>query len=160
MMKQAAFTLIELLIVVAIVGILAGIAYPSYQNSLKKSRRADAQGALIGFANVMERFFTENNTYCDTGTSGGANTCGASGTDDTGTPPATLYQSTTPSSGTAYYNLTINAVGASTYTLQATPVSGGPQDGDGNLQITNTGIRRWDRNNDGDYLDTDETSWN
>jgi prepilin-type N-terminal cleavage/methylation domain-containing protein len=57
------FTLIELMIVVAIIGILASIAYPSYQESILKSRRADAKGALLGFANAMERHFTETNSY-------------------------------------------------------------------------------------------------
>ena len=59
MLNTKGFTLIELMIAVAIVGILAGIAYPSYQDSVRKSRRADAQGALLGFANAMERYFTQ-----------------------------------------------------------------------------------------------------
>ncbi|MFI3186333.1 MAG: prepilin-type N-terminal cleavage/methylation domain-containing protein, partial [Methylococcaceae bacterium] len=56
--SQAGFTLIELMVTVAIVGILAAIAYPSYQDSVRKSRRADASGALLGLANAMERHFT------------------------------------------------------------------------------------------------------
>ncbi|MBT5967504.1 MAG: prepilin-type N-terminal cleavage/methylation domain-containing protein, partial [Gammaproteobacteria bacterium] len=49
------FTIIELMITVAIIGILASIAYPSYQESVYKSRRADGKGALLGLANAMER---------------------------------------------------------------------------------------------------------
>ena len=56
MFTTKGFSLIELMIAVAIVGILAGIAYPSYQESVRDSRRADAKGALLGFANSMERF--------------------------------------------------------------------------------------------------------
>ena len=63
MLNTKGFTLVELMIAVAIVGILASIAYPSYQDSVRKSRRADAKGALLGFANAMERHFTENNSY-------------------------------------------------------------------------------------------------
>ena len=57
------FTLIELMITVAVVGILAAIAYPSYQDSIRKSRRADAKSALLDAAHRQERFFTENNQY-------------------------------------------------------------------------------------------------
>ncbi|MCP4091353.1 MAG: prepilin-type N-terminal cleavage/methylation domain-containing protein, partial [Gammaproteobacteria bacterium] len=56
--KSRGFTLIELMIVVAIVGILAAIAYPSYQEQVRKSRRADANGALLGLANAMQRHAT------------------------------------------------------------------------------------------------------
>lgn len=57
------FTLVELMISVGIVGILAGIAYPSYQKQVQTSRRADAQVALMDFANTLERRYTETNTY-------------------------------------------------------------------------------------------------
>ncbi|MCP3674722.1 MAG: prepilin-type N-terminal cleavage/methylation domain-containing protein, partial [Gammaproteobacteria bacterium] len=62
--STAGFSLIEVMIVVAIVSILAAIAFPSYQESVAKAKRADAQGALVSLAGVMERFYTENNTYC------------------------------------------------------------------------------------------------
>ena len=114
MNKQKAFTLIELMVTVAIVGILASIAYPSYQDSVMKSRRADAQGALLGYANTMERHFTVNNTYI-------------------GAP-------TNP--GTAYYDITVStnpAVTASTYTLNAAPTGMQVNDKCGTLTLTHTG---------------------
>ncbi len=137
MNKQKAFTLIELMITVAIVGILASIAIPSYQDSVMKSRRADAKGELLGFANAMERYFTVNNKYT------GAATEGA----DTGIPAITTFSATialcvvTPTTSTPCYNLTINVATASTYVLYATPI--GPQAGDkcGTLTLTHTGLK-------------------
>lgn len=61
--KTAGFTLIELMVVVAIVGILAAVAYPSYTESVNKGRRAECKSAILQTANRLERFFTTNNTY-------------------------------------------------------------------------------------------------
>lgn len=112
---QKAFTLLELMIVVAIVGILASIAIPSYQESVKKSRRADATGALMVLANKMERFFTVNNTYS-----------GAPVDDDT-----------------EFYRLTAAVPSATTYTLSATPKTGKAQVGDscGTLTWNQAGLK-------------------
>jgi len=130
MTKQQAFTLIELMVAVAIVGILAGIAYPSYQDSVMKSRRADAKGALLGFANAMERHFTETNSYLGAGTTNG----------NTGIP--TVFSATSPvDGGTAYYNLTINAATAASYTLNAAPTGAQANDKCGTLSLTQTGVR-------------------
>ena len=75
---------------------------------------------------------------------------------DTGAP--TIFSATSPvDGGTAYYNLTISAAAARTYTLQATPING--QAGDGILVISQTGARGWDRNNDGDIVDANEDIW-
>lgn len=57
------FTLIELLIVVALIGVLAGIALPAYQNQVIRSQRADAQISLVKLAQQQERFHSLNNTY-------------------------------------------------------------------------------------------------
>ena len=69
-MKARGFTLIELMIVVAVVAIIAAIAFPSYQNQVQKTRRADAQSALLQAAQVMERCFTRTNTYVGCGIPG------------------------------------------------------------------------------------------
>ena len=123
--------MIELVTVVTIVGILAAIAYPNYEESVRKSRRADAKGALLGLANAMERHFTENNTYL--GAAGGGNTG----------PPA-IFPTQAPLDGTTkHYNLSITAATQTTYTLAAAPISGGPQANDkcGTLTVSQTGAK-------------------
>ena len=61
--KSAGFTLIEVMIVVAIVGILAAVAYPSYIDSVRKGKRAEARAALMNLLQQQERYFTQNNSY-------------------------------------------------------------------------------------------------
>jgi type IV pilus assembly protein PilE len=57
------FTLIELMTVIAIVGILVAIALPSYHESVRKGRRGQAKSDLVELAQRAERFRTVNNTY-------------------------------------------------------------------------------------------------
>jgi type IV pilus assembly protein PilE len=57
------FTLTELMIVVAVIAIIAAVGYPSYINSVVKTKRAAAQGCLSQFAGYMERYYTQNLRY-------------------------------------------------------------------------------------------------
>lgn len=144
--RMQGFTLIEILIAIVIVGILAAIALPSYNNQVTRSRRSDCMGVLLGLAQAMEKYNAVQFTYL------GAADEGA----DTGAPASTLYPDTCPIDGNAtFYNLTIAAATATTFTVQATPVAGSPQAGDGILQVNSLGQRVWDENGDGDIADTD-----
>lgn len=117
------FTLIELMVVVAIVGILVGIAVPSYQDSVRKSRRAQAKADLAEVAQAMERFYTVNNTYA------GANL-------------ATISFTQSPKVGDPRYTIAFSgAVTASTFVLSAQPVGGQTSDKCGTLTLSNTGAK-------------------
>ena len=59
----AGFTLVEMMIVVAMVAILASVAYPSYLSQVAKGRRADGKQALVELAQKLERFYSERGTY-------------------------------------------------------------------------------------------------
>lgn len=127
---QRGINLIELMVVVAIIGIIAAFAYPSYLQQIRDTRRADCSGALVSLGNAMERHYSINGSYL------GAAAAGA----NTGTPG--IYAATCPVDGGApTYNITIAAAAASTYTLNAAPT--GPQTGDkcGTLTLTNTGVK-------------------
>lgn len=130
MNKQQGFNLVELMIVVAIVGIITAFAYPSYQEQMRKTRRADCSGALASLGSTMERFYTVNNTYRGAGAAGG----------DTGTP--TIFAASCPiDGGAATYNLTIQAATAATFEVRAAPVGIQANDKCGTLTLTNTGLK-------------------
>ncbi|MGF1612762.1 MAG: type IV pilin protein [Gammaproteobacteria bacterium] len=118
------FTLIELMVVVAVIGILAAIAYPSYQDHVRRGNRADAKTVLLETAQFLERNFTEANRYNQT-SAGGA---------------VTLPFTQSPKTGTARYTIG-GALAATTYTLTATRAGGMVGDPCGDLTLTETGVQ-------------------
>jgi type IV pilus assembly protein PilE len=150
--KITGFSLLELLIALVIAAIITSIAVPSYINQIGKTRRKDAQSALMGLAQAMERHFTEKSTYASA-----AN--GDPTSDVNGVPPeSNVYSSEAPLDGSnKYYDLRITAATSGAYTLRAIPKNG--QAGDGILELSSTGVRRWDKNGDGDTIDSGENSW-
>jgi len=120
------FTLTEIVIVVAIIGILAAIAYPSYDSQITRSKRADAMAALTNAAQAMERFRVNNYSY-----------------NVPGSDISVVFSNQVPTEGgTPYYTLSLQNVTATTYTLVATPVNS-MAGKDGPLTLTESGARTW-----------------
>jgi type IV pilus assembly protein PilE len=100
--KNHGFSLIELMIVVAIIGILASISFPSYKNYIQKSRRTDAMSALINLEAAQENYRFSNTSY------GSLSQLQAYMSGISSTSPLN------------YYNLTIPSYTNTSYTLKAT----------------------------------------
>lgn len=140
-MVKNGFSLIEVLIVVAILGILAAIAIPAVTKYVTDARRSDGKVALMEAAQIMERYFTNNYNYGEVidGSYSGANI------------PNTSEQ--------GYYALTVNAADATVFTISATPVSGGKMASDtlcATLRINHLGQRRAFNSAD---VETTEDCW-
>src|SRR2546421_1329435 len=129
--RMRGFTLIELMVAVAIVSILVSIAVPSYALFMKKSRRGDTESTLMDIAQREQQYLIDARAYA---------------------PTVAALNTTLPVDVSAYYNVTIcqlpppaacNPPGGAppTFAVIATPIAGSPQAGDYTLTLDSTGAK-------------------
>lgn len=119
---QRGFTLIEVMIVVVVIGILAAISYPSYQNSVRKSHRSAAQAQMLDIANREQQYLLANRVYT-----------------------ATLSEIgyAVPADVAARYTctVTVDNTGVPGFTVSCVPTSLQSASGFGTLTLTHTGAK-------------------
>jgi type IV pilus assembly protein PilE len=145
--RSAGFTLIELMVVVVITAILASIAVPAYNSSIRKSRRTEAKTALLDAAAREERYFATQNIY-------------------TTDPSALAYGSgALPIQVGTYYSISSLASSPATattpggYVLQITPTAGSPQLQDTSCQLFQVDQTGKESSQDNGGNDSSTTCW-
>ena len=124
------FTVVELLVTLAIIGILSAIAFPSYQSHVRKGTRASAQALMMQIADREAQYLLDARNYA------------------VGSSALTTLNVSVPTDVSSKYTITVTAADGSstastppTYTVTATPISGGSQVADGTLTLTHTGAK-------------------
>ena len=126
---ETGVTLIELLITMAVVAILAAIAFPSYALFMKKSRRGDAEATLMDIAQREQQYLLDTRAYA---------------------PDVVTLNTSIPADVSAYYTIQICQTTAPcaapggappTFAIIATPIAGSPQAGDFTLTLDSTGVK-------------------
>jgi type IV pilus assembly protein PilE len=126
--RSRGFSLIELMVTIAVIAVLAGVALPSYRDQIARGKRSDVQTALVEDAAYMQRYYAANNTYL-----------AANGV----TPTLPAAQSPKGPAG-ANYTITIDAAPNTTDTtfrLTATPTGGMASDPCGSFTYDNLGTK-------------------
>lgn len=111
--RNSGFTMIELMIVVAIMAIITLVAYPSYQQSMRRTRRADGIAAALALQVAQEKFRANCTVYASD--FGAANVC-----TPTTVPPVFEVQAD-PDSPEGFYTLSISGATGNSYVITATP---------------------------------------
>mgnify|MGYP003385846460 CR=1 FL=1 len=134
MKNRNGFTLVELMIVVAIIAILASVAYPSYVENARTNKRTTAQSDLLKLSNFLERRFTENNSYLIQNTTNDPISAAACATTAGCTPALD------PSITHDDYNYSFSAAPtAAAFVLQAVPQNAQALDKCGTMTYSQTG---------------------
>ena len=102
-MRSGGYTLIEIMVVVAIVGIVSAIAYPQYQGYLSDTWRAQAVADLKACSMALERYYSNGFTYAGADTN-------------------TICNSNSPTTGEVRYTISYESLTATTFTVRASPV--------------------------------------
>ncbi len=118
--RAGGFTLVELMVCLTLIGVLLGVALPTYREQIQRVRRVDAQKSLVELAQFLERFYTSRGTYVG----------------------ATLPFDQSPrDAGRAYYRLGFaSGPDASGYVLQAEPLGAMTEDACGVLTLASSGL--------------------
>lgn len=133
--RSAGFTLIELMVVVAVIAILAAIAIPSYSRYVYRARRIDGQQLLLKIATAEERYYALNNKYAVLSAVGFSS--------DTVTSEKGYYTATVPTSALAAATINGVSAAAQSFTATATPVGAQANDQCTSLVIDNTGAKTY-----------------
>lgn len=142
-MRARGFTLVELMVALAILAIVSAVAVPIYTEYSVRTQRTNAEKDLMNCAQSMERLNAQTFTYA-----------GQVGGGDTGPVTANICTPTT-----TVYTIAVTVANANTFTMRATPIAGTQVANNGMLEVDASGAQRWDRNNDGDFGDANETVW-
>jgi type IV pilus assembly protein PilE len=156
--RNKGFTLIELMIVVAVIGILAAIAYPSYTEQINKGRRASAKAVLLDAQAYMERIYSENYSYY-------ADTAGTQ--INTGTYfQSNFTKAPRPGEGNASYDIVLQTLATTPnqYTVTAVPIAAGPMTNDkcGTFTVNRTGrkgVVNWVTGKFANQLEANRECW-
>jgi type IV pilus assembly protein PilE len=128
--RSDGFTILELMIAIGIVALLGSLAIPAYENHIQKTKRADAQTALLELSQFMERNYAKNGGYLISGAA-----------------PALPFTATPRGSNTPSYQISFSAISQQAYTLRAQPTSVQSNDPCGTLTLAHTGVTTPTTNN-------------
>lgn len=157
--RHGGFTLIEAMITLVVIGILTSLAYASYQDQMRKARRADATTIVLELGSRLEKYYNACGSYTaniDKPLPGNCDTPAAIGLGLTGTESAAGYYQLAvtdlnPADGAT------NTIGAG-FRVTATPVAGRLQKDDGFFVLTSDGRRQFDANKNG-TIEANENQW-
>lgn len=128
------FSLIELMCVVAILGILVAIANPSYQEYIRKTKRVDAQSEMVALASRLQQYHVIYHTFLKN-------------SDGTSNPISLKdmgHSGVLPEHGQAIYKVELMEVSENKWILVASPIEDTLLEGDGSLRINEKNQRCWD----------------